>query len=61
MRYAGLEKYKNATVIAGDVGFIGYFTGAQVCARNNPGLLFLTTSQLSGIAPFLDVKQFHSR
>ncbi len=31
MRSAGLEKYKNVTVIAGDVGFIGYFTGAQVC------------------------------
>ena len=81
MRYAGLEKYKNATVIAGDVGFIGYFTGAQVCdidglvngrqratlsktqrlqvcAKDNPGLLFLTTSQLSGIAPFLDVNRW---
>jgi hypothetical protein len=31
MRGAGLEQYRNRTVIAGDVGFVGYFTGASVC------------------------------
>lgn len=31
MRSAGLEQYRNRTVIAGDVGFVGYFTGANVC------------------------------
>lgn len=31
MRDAGLSRYRDRLVIAGDIGFIGYFTGAEVC------------------------------
>lgn len=31
MRAADLGKYRNSVMIAGDIGFIGYFTGANVC------------------------------
>jgi hypothetical protein len=31
MRSAGLDMFKDETLVAGDVGFIGYFSGANVC------------------------------
>lgn len=31
MRRAHLSRYQNVTIIAGDVGFIGYFTMGQIC------------------------------
>jgi hypothetical protein len=31
MRSAGLDIFKGETLVAGDVGFIGYFSGANVC------------------------------
>ena len=31
MKGAGLERFQNSTIIAGDVGFIGYFTGGTIC------------------------------
>jgi hypothetical protein len=34
MRSAGLNRYRNGELIAGDIGWIGYFTGAPICDLN---------------------------
>jgi hypothetical protein len=31
MRDEGVSRYRNTNLVASDVGFIGYFTGARIC------------------------------
>jgi hypothetical protein len=81
MRNAGLSRFHDRTMAAYDIGFIGYFTGAQVCdlaglvngrqfaalsglqraqfcARQNPGLLFISELQREELASTFDFSRW---